>query len=378
MKAPFIAFALSFSLSTAPVLAQTTGPISGVVIDQESKKPLSDVHVFLSNTTKGDISGNNGAFSIATIQPGTYQLVVMRLGYTRHIQSIVVSDKPTYLEISLSPLVYEMEDVTVDGGVAGKKRERLNKKWNLDLSEFTKRFLGETQNRRGCKIVNPDVIWIDKIAGLLTASATEPIIIENRSLGYRLTYALEEFWATNKEFRFTGEPFFEELESSKTREIKRWRERRIAAFEGSLLHFLRSLAANRLKENGFEMYAIGANIWKYAEFDFMLAIEDAGARVWAYSVLAPSDVPHERTLLFGEYLHVMHKKTFLTPAYYKRMGVRLPKHREYTRSSIELLNSYAVFNELGFPNNPLDISRSGYWSWTSGVCNWLPFDYENP
>ncbi len=301
MKAAcLMALAFSFSLAVAPVLAQTTGTIRGIVFDEESKKPLSDVHVFLSNTTKGDISATTGEFSIAAVRPGTYQLVVMRLGYTRHIQAIAIAQKPTYLEISLSPVVYEMEDVTVEEGIAGKKRERLSKKWNLDLSEFTKRFLGETPNRRGCKIVNPDVIAVHKISGFLSASALEPIIVENKSLGYRLTYILNDFWATSEEFRFTGEPFFEELESTKPRELKRWRERRISAFEGSLLHFLRSLAANSLKENGFEMYQLVDNIWKFAETDFLLTMEDFDIEeALASSILVPSDLQHERTLKKG-------------------------------------------------------------------------------
>lgn len=217
------------------------------------------------------------------------------------------------------------------------------------------------------------------ISGFLTASALEPIIVENKSLGYQLTYVLEDFWASGSEFAFNGEPFFEELESSKQREKRRWRDRRVSAFEGSLQHFLRALADRSLKKSGFVMYRLHANIWKYSENDFLFTMEDFGKDpAYASSILIPSEQTHERTLLFSEFLHVMYKKAYMPPDYYKRMGLRLAKHREYTRSSVKLLSSQVTFNELGFPNNPLEISRSGYWGWTSGVCNWLPFDYEYP
>lgn len=369
-----IALLFCLPLLVIPVTAQTTHEITGIVIDEESKNPLKDVHVFLANTTKGGVTRDNGEFAIANIHPGKYQLVVMRLGYTRHLQTIEISDVKLNLKINLSPLVYEMEGLTVEEKQSAGKR--IAEKWNLNLSEFTERFLGKTPNRKRCKILNPEVIKLDMISGFLSASAEEPIIIENKSLGYRLTYVLEDFWAASKTFQFNGEPFFEELESSKPREIRKWRERRVSAFEGSLQHFLRSLASGSLKKSGFVMYALPANIWKHSENDFMRAIEDLEAEVRDYSILFPSNISHERTLFFNQYLHVMYKKAFLSPDYYRSMGVKLPKHREYIRSSMELLNDRVTFNELGFPNNPLDISRSGYWSWTSGVCDWLPFDYE--
>src|SRR5262249_1640128 len=87
----------------------------------------------------------------------------------------------------------------------------------------------------------------------LSVTATEPVIIENRALGYLLEYRLEEFIAdyNTKIVGYFGYPFFRELTPKKEDQLRTWIEKRRAAYNGSMMHFMRSLYAGRSIAEGF-------------------------------------------------------------------------------------------------------------------------------
>src|SRR5690606_34715637 len=84
--------------------------------------------------------------------------------------------------------------------------------------------------------------------------ADEPIIIENRGLGYKLAYQLEHFEINFKEQTnfFAGHILFTEMKSS-NRQRKKWEENRLEAYTGSLMHFFRSVYEGSAIEQGFEI-----------------------------------------------------------------------------------------------------------------------------
>ena len=67
------------------------------------------------------------------------------------------------------------------------------KEWEQQLNEFTQRFLGDTGNAKESEILNPYVLSFEDNGTLFKASASEPLNIENRSLGYRVTFVLDHF-----------------------------------------------------------------------------------------------------------------------------------------------------------------------------------------
>ncbi|MFX5537743.1 hypothetical protein ABTD88_19250, partial [Acinetobacter baumannii] len=69
--------------------------------------------------------------------------------------------------------------------------------------------------------------------------ADEPLVIENKALGYILKYSLTafEFNFTTNVFYYQGYPFFTEMETDKASKIKKWQRNRFDAYRGSLMLF---------------------------------------------------------------------------------------------------------------------------------------------
>ena len=349
-------------------LAQTRATVQGYVEEKASRTTLPGAHVFLANTAIGDITNPEGQFAIEEVPAGSYQLLVTMIGYKPYRQVIDIEAGQTLtLALDLEREIYEVGEITVI--------ENQPKGWKRDLNKFRRVFLGRTQNRKGCEIMNPHVLDFMNERGFFRASAPEPLIIENRALGYRITYLLDNFSAGYSEYRYQGEPVFEDLEPKNEKEAKRWRDRRAKTYEGSFAHFLRSLAQGRAHEEGFRTYAIDALHWTKAERDFLQYVNRNDLEVAPNELVAPGDAPHERRLVFSGYLHIRYENQSMIPEFYDAVQLNYSPSKEAIRSAIELLNINAVFNEIGFLNNSYDIGRHGYWGWEGGVCNLLPFDY---
>src|SRR5271165_938464 len=102
-------FALLLSLSAAPVWAQTTGTVKGVVKDQNGK-PLEGATVELVSTDTGrkyDLKTNSkGEFLSIAITPGTYDVTLLKDGNVLDKSGkvgISAGDEPRVLNFDLSP-----------------------------------------------------------------------------------------------------------------------------------------------------------------------------------------------------------------------------------------------------------------------------------
>jgi outer membrane receptor protein involved in Fe transport len=95
--------------------AQTTGKVSGTVIDQDTREPLIGCNVILLGTTLGASCDLEGTFFILNIPPGKYDIQVSLLGYQRRIQQgvIVNSGRTTVADFALKATVVEQEAVVV-------------------------------------------------------------------------------------------------------------------------------------------------------------------------------------------------------------------------------------------------------------------------
>ncbi|RZK60593.1 MAG: carboxypeptidase-like regulatory domain-containing protein, partial [Pedobacter sp.] len=97
----------------------------------------------------------------------------------------------------------------------------------------------------------------DKTAGLLTVKASDFLVIENKALGYKIKYLLQDFEYNYKSkiVYFAGLPSFEDLKGSKSKQ-KNWSKKRVIAYNGSIQHFFKSLYNNTLAAEGFEINKI--------------------------------------------------------------------------------------------------------------------------
>ena len=85
------------------ILSQTTGKISGYVIDADSSNPIVGANIVIKDTSLGTASDEDGIFYIINLSPGTYTVECSVIGYERKIiEDLRVSvNRTTPLKIEL-------------------------------------------------------------------------------------------------------------------------------------------------------------------------------------------------------------------------------------------------------------------------------------
>ncbi len=222
--------------------------ISGKVSSKETKSAIPRASVFLSNSSFGTITANDGTFSLSNLRPGQYTLVVSSVGYSDFTQKLQVGEEPIKVNIELEPKVTELREVVISTTAKAD--------WKRNFEQFKRDFIGTDENSKLCEILNPDALYFTYRKKLLTLEAeTERfLVIENRGLGYRVKFLLKNFKSDNIAgvITYGGERLFEDLPGSAIQKRK-WAAARDMAYYGSAMHFYRSLYTDRLKEEGFEM-----------------------------------------------------------------------------------------------------------------------------
>ena len=107
-----------FSLFLSALFAQQTQKVKGVIIDKESKSPLTGAVIVCTDVANGTIGGeadSNGVFIIAQVPIGKRQFAVHYVGYQdQTLTNIEVSSgKEVYLTIELEERVTKLSEVKV-------------------------------------------------------------------------------------------------------------------------------------------------------------------------------------------------------------------------------------------------------------------------
>jgi len=226
--------------------------VSGTITDAQTNEPLPFVNVYISNTTKGTQTDIKGGFTLKLQRAGFVKVVCSMVGYKTFEQDFVLRpDEVRRLTIRLQTDTQFLNEVKVSG-----KRD---KQWKKLYKDFERDFLGRTKNARECKILNPYEIDIKKRRQIMTASAIPALDIENKSLGYGLSYQLEAFESTPTSYKFSGRTLFRLLIPADESETQVWNNNRNQAYSGSLRHFLAAVVNKRSREEGFRVYLDAEN-----------------------------------------------------------------------------------------------------------------------
>src|SRR2546429_5187750 len=88
-----LALALVAGLFLAvPLSAQdSTGVITGKVVDQTTQQPLGNVEVAVAGTPLRDLSRNDGTFRLTGVHAGAQRLRATRIGYGSQFQAVTVT-----------------------------------------------------------------------------------------------------------------------------------------------------------------------------------------------------------------------------------------------------------------------------------------------
>jgi hypothetical protein len=376
--------------------------LKGVVVDEEKNRPIANASVFLNTTTFGTVTNSQGSFELS-IPNGKYELIVSSIGYDTYNETINTDKAPDFVTIKLKVKTQVMETVVV---------EPFEKDgWNKWGKFFLENFIGTSANARNCRIKNIGVIHFrnSKKKNELSATADEPLIVENKALGYTLQYQLESFVYNFKSryLIYTGYPFFQPMKGNAGRQ-KRWERRRSEAYFGSMMHFMRAVYRDKIAEENFEVRSLQKipNIEKQrvktayssnqhrvttsegtialttinkdtaSYYDHILAQEDyrdvIGKNLVVGDSIAYGIDSTTAGLYFKDYLLVIYKNK-LAPLEYRQL---YPKSSTAMMSQIVLINQKPVAIEVnGSYFNPVDLMSTGYWAWSEKIATMLPFDY---
>jgi hypothetical protein len=228
------------------LLAQGTYTISGTVTNEEGN-PVQGATVFISGAQKITATNAAGEFTFVGMAAGNYLISTKMLGYAAPAQAITLHDQSLKINIKLKVKAITLNEVNITTAE--------NRKLFYDI--FKDQFLGKSVNQKKCVILNPEILYftsqkLNQYDLILKAEADDLLLIENKVLGYRIKYLLRSFQYNSKTHitSYDGDSSFEEMEGT-VEQKKIWGQNRLSAYQGSLMHFLRSVYANNVIGEGF-------------------------------------------------------------------------------------------------------------------------------
>ena len=338
------------------------GLIKGRVVDDSTNAPLPLANIFIANSTIGSVADFEGRFLIKEVPYGVHQVVASIVGYEPQSFTVHIIDTTKHeLMFRLKVRNVQLSPILIEGSEP--------KEWKRNLQKFIDQFFGSTPNAAQCKLLNPEVLdfTIDEKTSEFTATVREPLVIENKALGYRFHYYLKYFALKNKVFQFFGIAKFEQLQTANSEEMERWKINRQNTYRGSIRHFFCALFHKNSEEEGFQVKSIPNKNDLSTEFhgntpgsySNIAGFYGNGEEVNPNTFVVDGKTIYEKILSFPEKLQVVFGNKIFT----KKISL------------VELLQKSITIYSNGEIAEPLGILASGYWS-TQRAAEILPSDYE--
>lgn len=380
---------VSLHISHYSVAQQSS--ITGTILDQTTQQPIEGVNVFISNSLLGDASNANGEFLIENVPLGTVLLVASVIGYQPYTEKVrITNDEEITLTIPLIPRIYEQDNVEVSADRISEERRTFRperpEERNENLEAFKKFFLGVSPNADKCEIANPDILQfeINDEDEVLRAIANDALVINNFALGYEIYFVLSSFEVSVKKnarsIKYNGSIGFSELEPRTKREGRRWTRARRDAYRGSVRHFLTSLVAGNLMDEGYML--IDESKQQIREYSGTPGSRpsDQVITVKPADIIAPGNIASERLLEFDGYLKVVNMNDAPNNRFtdFKQYAsdVQVPDSDPmYQISWLALPNGSTVITADGRVNDSFSLTKLGYWFFER-VAEMLPMEYQ--
>ena len=350
-------------LLTATVVSAQT--IKAIVADEESRQVIPDVFVFLDNSSTGSITDEQGQFELKTTVSHDLLLVFSHLNY--ELNSLEIKDLTTLADtIFLTPSGVVLEEAVV----VEKAKPRVRSRW---LKRFKSEFFGENYDKGLIHILNPEVLLFKQEKGKLIAESKVPLIIENKVLGYRVQFFLEDYKSYKAgDLVYSGKVFFEELVGSK-KEIAKYKRNRHKVYEQSSRHFFANLVqqneiANRY-EIGFSLFNKNEEFINYEP----IAVD---------SLLITEFRKDKYEISINRILTITNNQLKISQGIQKNTGTTMAgRVGNFKQTTNNLPQSYLwskhgriIVNKYGSILNPTEVEEAGYWA-SLRVAALLPLDY---
>ena len=309
------------------------------------------------------------------------------IGYEIEKEEMIIADDEQFkMNFRLNSRAILMNEINVTA--------KTDKVWKKNYNIFKRAFLGTTKNGESCTIVNEFVLSFSSNENFFKAEASQPLTIENPELGYIITYLLDSFEIKDKEVRYAGDLYFEELEPISNRQRSKWNKNRLKAYRGSLRHFLTTLNERySLRFETIHDKVIERENWRRISgrrkdplvkegFDVLfnkkdlfgtsLIVERDFKPLKNEILVFPGQNDEEPLLSFEGRMKVVYKNE--SPELAFLMETDSPA--SYKQTSYLLLRADSVyFDKSGRYFEPFMIEQQGYSSWER-VGDQLPFNYQ--
>ncbi|WP_262151142.1 carboxypeptidase-like regulatory domain-containing protein [Chryseobacterium foetidum] len=211
--------------------------VKGTVVN-DLGKPIPQANIYLDGTKTGTISAADGSFSLDIPNVKNGILVFYKDEYDSYsINVSEVLNKTLKVELLKTTKIEEVKIIPYT--------EATYKRY---IGHFLNAFIGN--DHENVKIKNQRTLKFsyDSENKILRVKAPQTLIIENKNLGYTIKYNLVEFVSEfdNQTTRFYGTSFFTETKSNSKMKLNR-----MNAFDGSQVHFFRSVYAKKVESEGF-------------------------------------------------------------------------------------------------------------------------------
>ena len=162
-----------------------TGSLSGTIVANPTNTPLSDVHVFIPNTTFQAFSDGEGNFLLANLPEGTWELQVRGQGWESFSQQIQIkAGLPVRLAI---PLQKAAEPAPSSANLSKSKRAKLTE-------ALQEAFVGKAKEGEHPQLLNPDkLIFEEQNDKSYRAHSAGPLFFSNEKTGYLVAVYFEPF-----------------------------------------------------------------------------------------------------------------------------------------------------------------------------------------
>jgi hypothetical protein len=348
----------------ATTLHAQTCTISGKIIDSKTEEPLPQANVFINNSTIGTVSDIRGDFVLSNVrQPATYELVISFIGYASYKTKLSLSSNQ--LNIGTVHLIPAETELIVSEPKASRDVE-----WEKNLKKFKKIFIGADKAAAECVILNPQVIDFQNNLpyGRMIATASAPIEIENKTLGYRVTFYLSTFEAGSTDHLIKGNVRFEFSKPANAKMLALWEQNREILYNRSRQHLIKAIVDNRINGEGFNLYKVTPG-FEHSTTQPQTFKDELGRTVVVFDTvnMATSTTQKDiyRIALKGR-LEIHYTKERASNKVYNDIG--------YPVSWMTFTGSSILVNKEGVPVNPSEIAISGAMG-NVPVAQMLPFDY---
>lgn len=344
-----------------------------ILVDKSTKKPISDAHLFISNSSIGTTSDSQGNCKLHIPSSKNHSLVISHVSYETLI--LEAENFPSLINgivINMTSNGIDLNEVMITA--------KRGSKWKRNFKRFKQTLLGDDIAASQCTILNPEVLRFEEEGGTFTASATELLRIDNDYLGYEILFHLESLIIQEDGSRFyKGMGQFYEKE--KTLDNKR-QKRREKSYLNSTAHFLRSL-----------LESPDAGILQQKGYQVSIALYDKGTFLdLAYpapkDLYKADDIQGLYQLHFSEFLTINHLDILQTTegatvsisgAEQQKFGSdrtqSISQTKEATISRIYKISRYLLFDQNGNIINKSDVREYNYWA-EQRLATTLPIDYK--